>query len=172
MVEVSIAVDSTRYQAYVRKHLALLHIARCGALRNDARGLRSDSILSQTERCDRAACHDARSLRRIHLPRSSATTARSEPHSVPPIHRRHERQRTTNRRSTWAGVSWPNEDAHNAGELDELRRTRVAIRRRQLMPELTTRSARSCGCSRGKPHARSSSPSGAGRRWRSINVKS
>src|SRR5262245_64590663 len=86
--------------------------------------------------------------------------------------RRHERQRTTNRRSTWAGVSWLNEDADNAGELGVLLRTRVAIRRRQLMPELTTDSARSSACSRGKLHARSSSPGGSARRRLSIEVKS
>jgi len=37
---------------------------------------------------------------------------------VPPAHRHNERPRTTNRRSTWAGVSWPNEDANEASELD------------------------------------------------------
>src|SRR5262249_48792047 len=48
----------------------------------------------------------------------------------------------------------------------------LAIRRRQLMPELTTDSARSSACSRGKLHARSSSPGGTARRRLSIEVKS
>src|SRR5690349_12928059 len=53
--------------------MAPLHIVRCGALRNDARGHRSDSIPIQTNWFDRAGCDAARSLRRTHLPRSTPT---------------------------------------------------------------------------------------------------
>ena len=175
IVEGSIVVDSALSEAYVR-NISLVpygtppHRPMWSAAERRSRA--SFRQHPQTDRFDRADCQHARSLRRIHFPRSSPTTARSEPHSVPPAHRHHERPRTTNRRSTWAGVSWPDEDADNAGELDELRRTSAPIQRRRLTAELMSRSSLWCACWRGRLHARSSSPNYAVRRPRSIEVKS
>jgi hypothetical protein len=63
----------------------------------------------------------ARSPRRIRLPRSTLSTAPfgaalSAAHSSSSP-----TPGTTNRRSTWAGVSWPNENANKSSELDVLR---------------------------------------------------
>ena len=58
----------------------------------------------------------------------------SEPHSVLPIHCRTS-TRNRHRRSTWAGVSWPNDDGIGASGGDNIDRTFARTR--------TTRSARS-----------------------------
>src|SRR5262245_60887210 len=78
---------------------------------------------------------------------------------VPPIHRHHERRRTTNRRSTWASVSWPNEDASEASELDVFRQSFVALRAHRLMFRETTQFARSYGFWRDRRRVKRSSRS-------------
>ena len=69
----------------------------------------------------------------VTAPRLSVVDA-SEPHSVLPIHGRTS-TRNRHRRSTWAGVSWPNDDGIGASGGDNIGRTFARTR--------TTRSTRS-----------------------------
>ena len=76
---------------------------------------------------------------------------------MPPIHRHNERPRITNRRSTWAGVSWPNEDANDASKLDVFRQSFVALQPRRLIRQATMGFARSYEFWRGRRRAKRSS---------------
>ena len=83
----------------------------------------------------------APNLSTLHNRHRHAATARrlsvvdaSEPHSVLPIHSRTS-TRNRHRRSTWAGVSWPNDDGIGASGGDNIDRTLARTR--------TTRSTRS-----------------------------
>ena len=84
-----------------------------------------------------ASAPDPSTLQNRH--RHAATALRlsvvdaSEPHSVLPIHSRTS-TRNRHRRSTWAGVSWPNDDGIGAGGGDNIGRTPARTR--------TTRSTR------------------------------
>ena len=133
-----------------------LHIARCGALESATPG--HDSFLSrftswsltrattrprrkQSERTalrPQARATDPSTLQNRH--RHAATARRlsvvdaSAPHSVLPIHCRTS-TRHRHRRSTWAGVSWPNDDGIGASGGGNIDRTFARTR--------TTRSTRS-----------------------------
>ena len=133
-----------------------LHIARCEALESAARGhdsffsrFTSWSLTRATTRPRRkqwertalraqARAIDPSTLQNRH--RHAATARRlsvvdaSEPHSVLPIHCRTS-TRNRHRRSTWAGVSWPNDDGIGASGGDNIGRTFARTR--------TTRSTRS-----------------------------
>ena len=76
------------------------------------------------------------SIRIVTLPRPHRLSVvdASEPHSVLPIHSRTS-TRNRHRRSTWAGVSWPNDDGIGASGGDNIGRTLARTR--------TTRSTRS-----------------------------
>ena len=83
---------------------------------NDRNGLRFDP--GESARC--AQTSDSTSSR-CQGPRLSVVDA-SEPHSVLPIHSRTS-TRNRHRRSTWAGVSWPNDDGIGASGGDNIGRT-------------------------------------------------
>ena len=133
-----------------------LHIARCEAHESAASG--HDSFLSRftpwpptrattrprSKRSERTALRPqakAPDPSRLQIRHRHAATAlrlsvvdASEPHSVLPIHSRTS-TRNRHRRSTWAGVSWPNDDGIGASGGDNIDRTFARTR--------TTRSTRS-----------------------------
>ena len=77
---------------------------------------------------------------------------------MPPIHRI-TNAANRDRRSTWAGVSWPNEDRNEEDELDVFRQSFVALRARRLTRQATMRFARSYEFWRDRRRAKRSSPS-------------
>ncbi len=77
---------------------------------------------------------DIVTLSRLHACQASI---RQEPHSVLPIHSR-TRTRNRHRRSTWAGVSWPNDDDIGAGGGENIGRTLARARTAKSTRDVTT----------------------------------
>jgi len=133
MVEVRSAIDTNHDEAYVRNIWLVPHgtpstssdverfgMTLEGIVPTASRFRQIDSIALAVMPRDRCAEPIFRARHQHSAFGAALCAAHSSPSRTP---------RTTNRRSTWAVVSWPNEDADNAGELDELQRTRVAVRR-------------------------------------------
>jgi hypothetical protein len=109
---------------------------------------RDDTSAEQAIGTDCASASGQRQIRpdfRIDI--VQAATARrlsvvdaSEPHSVLPIHCRTS-TRNRHRRSTWAGVSWPNEDGISASGGDNIDRTPARTRTARSTRNVTSRCA-------------------------------
>ena len=134
-----------------------LHIARCGAHESAAPGhgsflsrftpwsptrattrpriMRSDrTALRPQAKAPDPSRHFRFDIVTLPRPHRLSVVDASEPHSVLPIHSRTS-TRNRHRRSTWAGVSWPNDDDIGASGGDNIGRTLARTR--------TTRSTRS-----------------------------
>jgi hypothetical protein len=75
----------------------------------------------------------------------------SEPHSVLPIQSRTS-TRNRHRRSTWAGVSWPNDDDHDGHGDDDICRAFLSTQTDGAMRAPMILSAHSSACSHARPH--------------------
>jgi hypothetical protein len=163
MVEVRIAVDSTRSEAYVRNISLVPHgtpsaspdVERFGTT---LQGFvptafliqQIDPIASVVTTRDHRAEQTFRARGEVERVRSRTQVPPSSSSRTP---------RIANRRSTRAGVSWPNEDANEASELDVFRQSFVALRAHRLKLQKTMRFARSYEFWRGERRVKRSSRS-------------